>query len=277
MSLQERYDVIASSINDGSLGFPTSIGVLQKIQKTLDDPSCSIDQATRLILADPLLAARVLKIANSVAYNRSGREISDLRSAVSRLGFSTLRGLCMARLTQLMAGTSSTRIQQQVNQLWEHTAYVASLAHLLARKVTRVDPEAALFAGIIHEIGGFFLLSLADKDPALLDAAHASWVEFGEARIGRAILQQLELPASLLEALEIYWEGYLAIPSVSLGDTLLLAEELAPVASPLRHAKEPNAGSALHAQLDMLIGQEALSDILKEASEEVSSLTAALK
>lgn len=277
MDLQARYEAIAFGINDGSLSFPTSVGVVQKIQRALDDPNCSADQATRLILAEPLLAAKIVKIANSVAYNPYGREIADLRTAVSRLGFGTLRTLAMATLTRQMAGASQGKLQKQINQLWEHTAYVASLAHLLARRVTHVDPEAALFAAIIHEIGGFYLLSLAEKEPELLDETNASWLEFGEVAIGRAILQHLDVPARIVEAIEAYWDGYLAMPAATLGDTVLLAEELAPVQSPLRHPLGCTGDSALVAQLDMLIGEEALSDILKEADEEVRSLTAALQ
>jgi len=277
MNLQERYDAIAAGINDGSLSFPTSVGIAQKIQRVLDDPDCSVDQATRLILAEPLLAAKTLKIANSVAYNPYGREITDLRAAVSRLGFGTLRTLAMATLTRQMAGGGNSKLQKEINQLWEHTAYVASLAHLLAKRVTRVDPEAALFAGIIHEIGGFYLLSLAEKEPELLDVANPSWLEFGEAAIGRAILRQLDVPASVAEAIEAYWDGYLAMPAGTLGDTVLLAEELAPLPSPLRHPFGRMEDPALAAQIDMIIGQEALSDVLKEAEEEVRSLTTALR
>jgi len=47
----------------------------------------------------------------------------------------------------------------------EHTAHVASLAHVIARRVTRLDPETALFAGIIHEVGGFYLLSRVKDHP----------------------------------------------------------------------------------------------------------------
>lgn len=276
MDLENRYQSIAASISDGSLSFPTSIGNALKIQQILDDPDCALDQAARLIQGEPLLAARVVATANSVAYNRSGREITDLRTAVSRLGFRTLRSLTMAVLTRQMAGNPSGATQKLIGQLWTHTAYVAAIAHLLARRVTHVDPEAALFAGVVHEVGGFYLLSLASQSPELIGDDHLLWLESGEALIGRAVLEKIGVPANILEAIAGYWEGYLAIPPVSLADTLLLAKQLAPVPSPLRQLENSEA-PALSAQIDMIVGEDMLSSILQDAHEEVSSLMQALQ
>lgn len=277
MNRQASYEAIAAAVNDGSLGFPTSVRVVQKVQRALDDEACSVEQAARLIQAEPLLAAQVVRIANSVAYNPAGRAVTDLRSAVSRLGFRALRALTATAITRQMAGGASGKWQAQVSQLWEHTAYVASLAHLLARRVTKVDPETALFAAIIHEVAGFYLLSLADRQPELLDGVPGEWVDSGEAVVGRALLGQLDVPASVLEAVATCWEGYLALPASSLGDTLLLAEELAPVPSPLRHPAGRSGDPSLAARIDMTVGQETLHGILDAAAEEVRSLSAALQ
>ena len=46
---------------------------------------------------------------------------------------------------------------------------MAALAHVLSRRVSHVDAETAMFAGIVHEVGGFYLLSRAEEFPALLE------------------------------------------------------------------------------------------------------------
>jgi hypothetical protein len=177
-----------------------------------------------------------------------------------------------------MAGQSTNRVHQDLAyQLWEHTAHVASLAHVIARWVTHQDPETALFAGIVHEIGGFYLISCADEFPGLLDGDFADWIEYGEPALGRAVLGVLGVPESVVAAMESYWEGYLAMPSVTLADTLLLAEELSPVPSPLHNLQSANAVPGMAAQIEMVIGKETLSCVLQESAEEVSSLTEALK
>jgi HD-like signal output (HDOD) protein len=67
-------------------------------------PDCHIEAAAKLVQVEPLLAARVVAMSNAAAFNRSGREITDVRSAVMRLGFRAVRSLAMALVTRQMAG-----------------------------------------------------------------------------------------------------------------------------------------------------------------------------
>ncbi|MDD5177104.1 MAG: HDOD domain-containing protein [Sterolibacterium sp.] len=277
MGKREILKTIAEQAGKGKLKFSANAEIALRISKALDDPACHIDVAARLVQAEPLLAARVVAISNSVVFNRSGREITDVHTAVARLGFRTVRALATALVTRQMAGTPSLQEHQAVvAQLWEHTAHVAALAHVIAHRVTRLDPEAAMFAGIIHEVGGFYLLSRAKDFPALLDGEMTEWVEEGESEIGRAVLKALAVPSTAVDAIEALWQGYLAMPPASLGDTLLLADWLAPVESPL-HQQKIDDSEGRHASIDMLIGQETLVDILRESAEEVESLSNALR
>jgi hypothetical protein len=272
------FETIANQVAQGDLVFSTGAQLALKLRRALDDPDCQVTTAARLIQAEPLLSARVISIANSVVYNRSGREIADVNVAVSLLGFRTIRSLAMALVTRQMAGKSKDpRLQEMVNQLWEHSAHVASLAHAIARHVTHQDPETALFAGIIHEIGGFYMLSRAEEFPGLLEGDFDDWVLGGEVKVGRAVLGKLKVPASVTSVMETIWDGYLAMPPVTMADTLLLAEELAPVSSPLYRLDIETPDNKLKASIEMEIGEETLSCILKESAEEIGSLSNALQ
>lgn len=277
MDIQAALDAIAADAARGEMVFPTHTEIALRVQRALDDPDCSIDQLSKLISAEPMLSARVVSIANSVAYNPSGRAMSDVRSAVSRLGFNTLRILVTAVIVRQMQGMShSPEHRRLAGRLWEHTAHVAALARVIARRVTRQDPEAAFFAGIVHEVGGFYLIARAAAFPGLLESDLESWYGAGEAQVGRSVLRALGVPAVILEALETLWDGYLAMPASSLGDTLLLADQLAPVESPLTElAGMSRKGMA--AEIDLLVDDEMLSSILADSADEVESLSAALK
>lgn len=274
------FQSLAADVAKGELAFPTSAQVALKVRQALEDPDCHIDKAAKLVQAEPLLAARVVAIANSIAYNSAGREITEVKAAVTRLGFATLRSLATALLTRQLAGMPAVEPAKSLTaSLWEHTAHVAALARILARRVTRQNPETAMFAGIVHDVGGFYLLSRAAEFPGLLDGDMLDWCTEGRMLVGRAVLQTLGVPDAIREAVEGYWDGYLAIPPVSLADTLLLAEELAPVPSPLqdRSLMGGEAAGGMPSSLDMVIGEEMLSSILAESETEVSSLTQALQ
>lgn len=277
---------LADEAGKSDLDFQTHAAVTLRVRQALDDPDIPVASVAKLVQAEPVLAARVVAVANSVAFNTSGRTIADVRSAVSRLGFRNLRSLATAFLVRQMSGgkAAGNPLQQRMaTQLWEHTAYVTALAHALARRVTHVDPEAALFAGIIHEVGGFYLLSRAKDYPELFEGDPADWNEDDvlelEVELDRAVLRALTIPESAMAAMEAFWQGFLAMPPHTLGDTLLLAESLTPVASPFHQvdgAQAKEAGGA-PASIEMIVGADTLSAILKESAEEVASLADALQ
>lgn len=281
---------IAEEASRGDLVFPTNTALMLKIRQALDDPNCSVDQAARLIQAEPLLSARSVAVANSVVYNRMGREVVDVKTAVNRIGFATMRSLVMALLTRQMAGApSSPKQKQMADLLWEHTAHVAALARVIAKRVTHQNPDVAFFAALVHKIGGFYMICRAKDYPALLEVARPMMVVTGEGDeegqdldvaverdLAMAVLRKLEVPVAIIAGIADYWRGMLSIPAESLGDTLLLADYLSPVASPLRYADAASPEEdAIH--IDMIAGEALLSEILEESADEVNSLMQSLR
>jgi len=261
----------------GEFHFPTSAKLAIKIRQTLEDPDCHIDAAGKLIQAEPLLAAKVISLANSVAYNPSGKEITDLRNAVARLGFSTLRTLAMAFVTRQMAGNMETpAVRELANRLWEHTAHVAALSHLIAGKVTHHNRDTALFAGLVHEIGGFYLLARAEQYPALLATPSEADCDIElpsvENTLTLAVLRNLGIPEPVLNAIEHFVDGDLSKPPTTLGDTLMLAEYMATARSPI----SPTDATEATIALDLAIEQHLLAQILDESADDLASLVKAL-
>ncbi|PKO86924.1 MAG: histidine kinase [Betaproteobacteria bacterium HGW-Betaproteobacteria-12] len=277
MDVEGALQTITTDAERGNMVFPTHAEIALRVRRLIDDPDCSIEQLSKLISAEPLLAARVVAIANSVAYNLSGRTSTDLRSAIARLGFNTLRTLATAIVVGQMASMAQTPEHRALAaRLWEHTAHVAALARVIARRVTHQDPEAAFFAGIVHEVGGFYLIARAGAFPGLLESDLEAWVGEREAQVGRCVLKALEVPEMVQEAAETLWGGFLAMPAESLGDTLLLADRLTPIESPL--AELSGLGrKGMAVDIDQQVEGEELSAILADSAEEVASLIAALK
>lgn len=272
---------IVEQASKGDLVFPTNVNASLKIQQALDDPDCGIETAAKLVMTEPLMSARVVAIANSVAYNRFGGGVTNIRTAITILGFNTLRSVTAAVvMRQLSAAVSDPAIRNKMEALWRHSAYVAALAHLIARKVSKVDAETALFAGIVHEVGGFYLLSRAQEFPALLEidttpVATDALAETDETFIGRAVLNKLLVPKRVVSAVEALWYGMRVMPPETLGDTLLLANELAAVPSPLDPRSPENIRQSA-SEIDFAVGEGTLLSILSESAEEVDALTASL-
>lgn len=276
MDRLDALNSIAAQAIRGELSFPTNVDATLRLQKALNDPECHADAAARLVLAEPLLAARTVAIANSVTYNRSGNDVTSVRAAVQRVGFRTLGALAASVIVrQLSSEITEPDLRARADALWRHSAHVAALAQVIARRVSFVDPETAMFAGIVHEVGGFYMLSQAHKYPGLLDGDADEWLEHGEVAVGRGVLLRLGVPAPVMGAIEAMWNGMRALPPETLGDTLLLANDLSPVASPL--LERPGATTvAAAASIDFAVGDGTLAMIMEESAHEVQSLTSAL-
>ena len=280
----DAFRQIASEATRGELSFPTNVNTSLQIQSALDDPDCHLERAVKLVSAEPLLAARMVAIANSVAYNPGGREITNVNAAVARLGFRPLRSLVAAQIMRQFASMlSDPGLRIKAAQLWEHSAQTAAIAHVLAKRITGEDPETAFFTGIVHDVGGFYLFSRAAEFPGLLDGGGEDWREYGERTIGRAVMKKLAVPEIVLTTMEDVWFGALVLPLVpkqqssqsQMGNTLLLAKQLAATPSPFTPAGQADTGN-LHATFDFECGDGTLQSILQESAADVQSLTSAL-
>ena len=284
MQAIQAFRQIAIDATRGELNFPTNVNTSLQVQSALDDPDCHIERAVKLVSAEPLLAARVVAIANSAAYNPGGREITSVNAAVSRLGFRPLRSLVAAQIMRQFASMlSDPGLRIKAAQLWEHSAQTAAIAHVIAKRITGEDPETAFFAGIVHDVGGFYLLSRANEFPDLLDGGGEDWREYGERAIGRAVMKKLAVPEAVLAAMEDVWFGALVLPLVpksqsttsQIGNTILLAKQLTSTPSPF--AVQTASGTEnLHATIDFQCGDGTLQSILQESAADVESLSSAL-
>lgn len=277
MNRNEALMLLIEEAHRGDFHFPSSARLAIRIKQTLDDPECHLEAAEKLIQAEPLLAAQVISLANSVIYNPSGREITDLRTAAARLGFQTLRTLSMALVTRQMSGTPNTPEQKKMAaELWQHTAHVAALCRVIAAKIDHKHADAAMFCGLVHEIGGFYLLARSDQYPALLadESAEPGQIDLvsAENTLTLAVLRNLGVPETVINAVERFTEGFLAAPLATTADALILADYMALVPSPLA-AGHPDTSNAL---FDEAIESNQFDEMLEESTDEVGSLTRAL-
>lgn len=213
----------------GEVNFPTCLDAAVGIRNALRDPFASLDRVARAIGGEPLIASKLLRLANSTTYNPGGRASGDLATAIRRLGFEVVRATALAvALEQMLASRRNTRNERIGRDAWEHSIEVAAIARVLARRIGRINPEEALLAGLVHDIGVFYLLfRTTDRpeyaDETLLMDLLRGWHE----EIGIALLQQLGLPDSLVAAIRGHDHPHDTAAPCSLGDVLYFANLLA--------------------------------------------------
>jgi hypothetical protein len=122
-----------------------------------------------------------------------------------------------------------------------------------------------MFAGIVHEIGAFYLLTRADEFPGLLDDDDERWGELCEDVVTREVGRRLALPDPVAQAVFELRDGWLNMPPSSLLDTLLLANLYAEVPSPL--GVEVPLPDHSESALDFIVDEATLHAIIGEAAE----------
>jgi HD-like signal output (HDOD) protein len=262
----ETFGIIAAQAARGEISFPTSVNAVLRLQQALDDPDCHLEEAIRLVLAEPQLAARTVALANTSAFGAGGAPVTNVRAAVNRIGYRNLQMLVASLVVrQFGSRIEDPDLRAKCEQLWAHTVQVAALAQVFARRVTGANPDTAMFAGIVHEVGGFYLLSRADGFPGLLDQDPERWAELCEDVLTREVARRLALPDAVAEAIFQLRDAWLHMPPASLLDTLLLANLYATVPSPLGRPPAPLPDHGESA-LDYLVDETALRDIIGEAA-----------
>jgi HD-like signal output (HDOD) protein len=267
----EAFGYIAAQAERGDISFPTSVNAVLRLQQALNDPECHLEDAIRLVLGEPQLAARTVALANSSAFNAGNRPITNVRAAVTRVGYRNLQMLVASLVVRQFGNCiQDPDVRDKAEQLWEHTVQVAALAQVFARRVTFMNPDTAMFAGIVHEVGAFYLLMRADEFPGLLDDDDDRWGELCEDVVTREVARRLSLPDPVCDAIFDLRGSWLQMPPTSLLDTLLMANLYAEVPSPLgRPVKLPDHCDSA---LDYLVDEDALRAIIDEAAELADSM-----
>ena len=151
---------LGKHLSDGDFDIPAFPDNAVRITQALEDPDISADQAARVIGSDPVFSARLLKVANSALLNASGQPIDDLRTAIARMGFKQAYNTVMSvAVEQVMHAKTTQRLRAQLQILWHRSVMVAAYSYVIARKLTGINPDAAMLGGLLHNIGKFYILT----------------------------------------------------------------------------------------------------------------------
>lgn len=268
---------IARDLSGDEITFPTFLDITFQVRTALKDPNLSVEQLSKLIGAEPLMSTKIIRMANSVALNPSGREVADVKSAIIRVGMEAVRTVSFAvAMEQLLKSKQMQAFEGISKKLWEHTSHVAALCRVLARRLARINGDEAMFAGLVHDLGVFYLMSRAANFPEIVNdkaELHGLLVGWHDS-IGHALLSALGSPESILVAVQEHEQDREVSEVKSLSDVLYVANKIANRASAWR---DPELDGAVDtSMLESIFDAETLAEIIEESQEEVQSLKTAL-
>ena len=177
--------------------------VAMEIIELAGDPRAEADDLLDAVRRDPALAMRLMRSINSSYYALS-EKVTDLKQAITLLGFKEVRNLAMtAYIAQLFRQTSDHGTYSR-RGLWTHMVGTAMVARLTAQTCGRVQPQEAYLAGLLHDVG-FILIdqhlhrpfmqvidALTERSPVC--GVESKFLGFDHAALGEYVAVRWRLP-----------------------------------------------------------------------------------
>lgn len=198
---------LASELSRGKVDLPSFPDIALRVRKVLADENCTQDQVTRVVGSEPALAARLMQIANSAALNFTGKPITELRTAINRMGHNMVRSAAIAfAMSQLKKVDNLKGLEQPLDDLWRSSAAVAAMSHAVARRFSKVNPDTAMLAGLLHGIGKLYILTRSSQHPRLFadHVAYSQIVRDWHSPVAKALLENWDMAEEIVNAVSDY-------------------------------------------------------------------------
>lgn len=270
---------LAAELSTGSFELPPFPEAALRVRDALNDPQVDVDRIARIVLSEPVLSARLLRLANSALLKRGTMEITDVKQTIGRLGFEMVRN---AAVSMAMDSSFPMPRDPAIRQYFEttrtHSVRVAVLSYILAKHHAQgIKADDALLTGLLHDIGRFYILTRVTAFPELFRTPQAleELVYGWHTGVGRAIIESWGFSASIAEAVDEHevldreHQG-----NVDLADVIMVANLLSHIGEPRDPPLPPF--NQIPACRKLQLNEHTCINVVQDAEEEVRSMTLAL-
>lgn len=200
MSESDRiFTRILADLGSDRLVLPSLPDVALRVTKAIRDERRKAADVARIVQTDLSIAGRLMQVANSPLY-RGVKPVSSLQAAITRLGLSVTRNLVVSFAMRQVFKGGSPVIRRRIDALWAHSTQVAAISFVLAQVALKFDPDRAMLAGLVHDIGVLPVLLYADHEPDLVAEPERLDELVGQLRgpVGARVLQSWRFDDDLI-------------------------------------------------------------------------------
>lgn len=226
MNLETRIlTSLKTKIKANQLVLPSMPEVFLLVKKIVDNPNSNMANIAKVITRDPSLTARIIKVANNALY-KGNREITNLKMAISRMGLQLIKTLVTSHAITQMFHQPKGTLKPFFKELHNHSTEVSAHAYAIATRYSSIDPDDALLAGLVHNIGYLPMANIiysfpeAENDPNLLIEVMRKL----HTEVSEMILVSWSFPQHIVDAAVHYVEQFRkGTNSIDLTDIVIIA------------------------------------------------------
>ncbi len=224
---------LAELLRAGALEMPMLPDVAAQVVQLANDPNADMRELTKILHRDQAMAGQLMRIANSAVY-AGPNPIVSLDQAVSRLGLSKIRSIC---LTIACKGEifNAQGFEEEVRHLFRHSLAAAAFAQEIARS-RRWNVEEAFLCGLLHDVGRPVLIHALvgiHRElgiPLVSPEARAGVSQAASAlhpHVGADLVGRWSLPVRLVETVRFHHEPHRSVTAAQTTMMTALADDLA--------------------------------------------------
>ncbi len=150
---------ILRGLPGGLEDLPVLPEISQRVIALTSNPNVSMKELAGLIREDQIIAATVLKGANSAVYGGLHR-VTELDAARTRLGMRTIANIVQTAANGRLFRTNDPDLLEMMKRLWRHSVVTAYCANELAVMLCEPRPDAFYLGGLFHDIGKIALIEI---------------------------------------------------------------------------------------------------------------------
>ncbi|HED12725.1 MAG TPA: HDOD domain-containing protein [Gammaproteobacteria bacterium] len=192
-------EAIFDDLKRNSLALPSLPEVALRVQRSIEAQE-SAEKIARIIEADPVVSAKLMRASNSVIF-RGVSKISSVAMVVARLGLQRTRQLVLTFAMDNLFRSDVPSLLKRMQRLWSSSTQIAAVAHVLVTHYgIRVDKDSATLAGLICQIGVVPLLDRASKMPKFTNMTESqieSMLHRNQGQVGTLVLKKWDFPVDL--------------------------------------------------------------------------------
>ena len=198
---QQILGKLEAKIKSNQLVLPSMPDIFLQVKKIVDDPSSNTNNIAAVITRDPSLTARILKVSNNSLY-RANSEITNLQLAISRMGMQLVKTLVTSHSITQMFNQPQGILKPFFVRLQQHSTEVSAHAYAIAKHYSKVNPDDALLAGLVHNIGYLPMAKCIDTFPEFAEEPNLLIEVMGKlhTQVGEMILKSWLFPKHIIDA-----------------------------------------------------------------------------
>jgi len=180
---------VIKTIKSNNLDIPVLPEIANKIIALSNDKNSGFSDYADVVSNDPLIALKVIKLANSPMY-RGLRDVSDISLAMSRLGVDGIKELVLTDSLNSIV-FKNIEFKKHIDKIWKDSILMALLSSRIANYF-RLNPSLIYTASLVHRIGSILIFDIVEKFNQVSDFKHFLSDDFA-LRIGRAFNKRLTI------------------------------------------------------------------------------------